>query len=45
MASLEMSSGGEAETIFALASGQGRAAIAVLRLSGAGVASILAAIV
>ncbi|HEY0146655.1 MAG TPA: tRNA uridine-5-carboxymethylaminomethyl(34) synthesis GTPase MnmE [Methylovirgula sp.] len=40
-----MSSASEAETIFALASGQGRAAIAVLRLSGAGVASILAAIV
>jgi tRNA modification GTPase len=44
MASLEMGSG-DAETIFALASGHGRAAIAVLRLSGTGVASILAAIV
>ncbi|HEY0146403.1 MAG TPA: tRNA uridine-5-carboxymethylaminomethyl(34) synthesis GTPase MnmE, partial [Methylovirgula sp.] len=40
-----MSSESGADTIFALASGQGRAAIAVLRLSGAGVASILGALV
>jgi tRNA modification GTPase len=45
MASLEMSSDSGAETIFALASGQGRAAIAVLRLSGPAVPKILAGLV
>jgi tRNA modification GTPase len=43
MMSLDMS--GSEETIFALASGQGRAAIAVLRLSGPAVPKILAGLV
>jgi tRNA modification GTPase len=45
MAGLEMSLGREAETIYALASGAGRAAVAVLRLSGPRVPKIVAAIV
>jgi tRNA modification GTPase len=45
MAGLEMSLGREAETIYALASGAGRAAVAVLRLSGRRVPKIVAAIV
>ena len=40
-----MSIGREAETIYALASGAGRAAVAVLRLSGPRVPKIVAAIV